>query len=287
MNDGLKALLTTLQQNDVEFVLIGPLAARLQGANAQARSELPVDLVPASREDNLLRLAHALATDLGARLRLSLGTEPLPLIIDAGTFARLPVLPLVTRHGDLNIVLRPRGSLMSFQDVIDQSEVISFAGMDVPVATVSALLDGLAAGATRPDPVVVHELERLAEVRRIDLAASADTGRLSPERTERVEREIHAVLAKRAEGATIREIFMALGGRPDASYPELRKTAEALTERGRLIRERVGTGNSYRLNDDFESRTARAVADLLVRTSDPSATAARAIGLLNNDAESG
>lgn len=98
------AILRTLEDAGVEFVLIGALAAGAHGAGV---TTFDVDVVPARDPANLERLAGAL-TQLGARLRTEAGPVEAPL--DAAFLAEAPVvLTLTTVLGDLDLVLEPAG----------------------------------------------------------------------------------------------------------------------------------------------------------------------------------
>src|SRR5262245_19287310 len=99
-------ILHTLAQHQVRFVLIGALAAGLQGF---PRATYDADITPARDPENLDRLAAALR-DLEAKIF----TEPIPegLAFDcsAAMLARGMIWNLVTAAGRLDIAFRPSGT---------------------------------------------------------------------------------------------------------------------------------------------------------------------------------
>jgi hypothetical protein len=85
-------LLEVLHRHDVQYVLIGGLAAALRGS---ATPTFDIDITPATGADNLARLSSAL-TDLDARIRVDGIPEGLPFSHDAASLARMTTLNLVT-----------------------------------------------------------------------------------------------------------------------------------------------------------------------------------------------
>lgn len=99
-------ILAALVARRVQFVVIGGMAARLQG------SPLPtddVDITPEMSPDNLSRLSHALR-DLDARVRHPDMPEGLAFPHDATSLAGSPFWKLTTMHGDLDLSFSPAGS---------------------------------------------------------------------------------------------------------------------------------------------------------------------------------
>jgi hypothetical protein len=99
-------LFRTLAKHGVQFVLIGALAARLQGF---PRATYDADITPARDPDNLQRLANALR-ELEARIY----TDPIPegLAFDCSPqmLARADTWNLVTNAGRLDLAFRPSGT---------------------------------------------------------------------------------------------------------------------------------------------------------------------------------
>ncbi len=98
-------LLEVLHRNSVRYVLIGGLAAVLQGS---AMPTFDVDIVPAADAANMSRLSAAL-TELGARIRVDGIAEGLPFTLDAESLSQMSILNLVTRFGDLDVAFDSAG----------------------------------------------------------------------------------------------------------------------------------------------------------------------------------
>lgn len=284
MPSDVATLLGTLRRSGVGFVVVGPVAARARGAGLRSdRQPSAVDIIPDDRIANLKLLSEVLGTTLGARSRLSFAGAELPLVLDAETFARLPLLPLTTAHGDVTVLLPSVGGRPSYAELAQESSELRVRGVAVYVATVSALLDGLAGGG---GPA---ETDLLADLRRLDALAhnaAADNRQAWPDGTSEddstdFELAVQGVLARSHQPATVREMLAGLRHLPvRASYRDVRHVAEAMTSRGLFERGRRGTANTYHLKDDHEVQLACAVARLLAATTDPAATARRALQLL-------
>jgi hypothetical protein len=106
-------VLETLHAHDVDFVLVGGLAAVAHGSSLVTAD---VDITPSRRVDNLERLATALRA-LGARLRVAHDPDGVPFPVDAAFLAAQPLmLNLVTDAGDVDLTFVPAG----FPDGYDQ-----------------------------------------------------------------------------------------------------------------------------------------------------------------------
>ena len=95
-----------LAKHGVHFVLIGALAARLQGF---PRATYDADITPAKDIDNLKRLAAALR-ELNARIYTEQVPEGLPFDCSAPMLARADIWNLVTDAGRLDLAFRPSGT---------------------------------------------------------------------------------------------------------------------------------------------------------------------------------
>ena len=96
-----EAILRELIGHDVEFVLIGGVAATLYGSNLRTGD---VDICPRKEESNLGRLGKALE-ELEARVRTEGVPDGLPFTPDAAFLERVEMLNLTTRHGDFDLRL--------------------------------------------------------------------------------------------------------------------------------------------------------------------------------------
>jgi hypothetical protein len=95
-----------MAKHGVEFVLIGALAARLQGF---PRATYDADITPAKDVENLKRLAAALR-ELGARIYTEQVPEGLAFDCSAPMLARADIWNLVTDAGRLDLAFRPSGT---------------------------------------------------------------------------------------------------------------------------------------------------------------------------------
>jgi predicted Zn-ribbon and HTH transcriptional regulator len=272
-------MLATLRASKVDFVVIGPSAARARGAqlSGSALANLVLDIVPDRAPDNLGRLAAALNQMSLPRIRTVLPLDGLPIVLDAATFEHLPVLPLSTTIGKVTVLLHPPGATSTFAAIDLSATAITIDAVAVAVASVGDLLGGLAGGPDRADHGLLTELRRVQEAdRHLTLTPERDV-------VLNLERAVESVLSSQDTPATIREIFLLLGGRTRASYTDVRDAAEALAARGRLLRRRDGQANRYRINDDHRAQTVREIARLLATVSDPVTTARLALEQLPDD----
>jgi len=99
-------MLTVLARHRVRYVLVGALAARLQGF---PRLTADADITPARGETNLIRLAAALR-ELDARVYTERVPEGLPFDIAVETLSRSNLWNLVTAAGRLDVVFEPAGT---------------------------------------------------------------------------------------------------------------------------------------------------------------------------------
>lgn len=99
-------IVTALARHRVRYVLVGALAARLQGF---PRLTADADITPARDAENLGRLAAALR-ELGARVYTESVPQGLPFDVSADALARADLWNLVTSAGRLDIVFLPAGT---------------------------------------------------------------------------------------------------------------------------------------------------------------------------------
>lgn len=105
-----QSLLAALRDAAVNYVLIGGAALE---THHQPHETFDVDITPATDPDNLQRLARLLNTlDCALRIDPDETSSAVPLPSDyftAATLGRADVWNLRTRHGELDIALRPAG----------------------------------------------------------------------------------------------------------------------------------------------------------------------------------
>ena len=109
-------LFTTLARHQVQFVLIGALAARLQGF---PRFTQDADITPARDGDNLQRLAAALR-ELDARVFTEPIPEGLPFDCSPQMLARADIWNLTTNAGRLDLAFTPSGTT-GYKDLASQA----------------------------------------------------------------------------------------------------------------------------------------------------------------------
>jgi hypothetical protein len=126
-------ILEVLNRHEVDFVVIGGLAAIAHGSNLPTRD---VDITPNRASDNLTRLSHAL-TDLGAEVRFE--DESLPFNHDAESLASAGVWNLRTNHGELDISMVPNGT-DGYPDLVREAVPTAILGVVVPVASLADVI---------------------------------------------------------------------------------------------------------------------------------------------------
>ena len=141
-----------LDRQDVEFVLIGGLAAQTHG---NTRMTNDVDVMPAPDPDNLVRLAEALRA-LDARV-LNEGSED--LAIDASMLPQATIWQFATPHGDIDVLHEAPGAA-PFTDLRERALVIALGDIHIPVAG--------------RDDLIRMNLARGRPVDRADVAALTD-----------------------------------------------------------------------------------------------------------------
>jgi hypothetical protein len=109
-------LFTTLARHQVQFVLIGALAARLQGFPRFTRD---ADITPARDSTNLQHLAAALR-ELDARIYTDQIPEGLAFDCSPQMLARGDIWNLTTKAGRLDLAFNPSGTT-GFADLAPQA----------------------------------------------------------------------------------------------------------------------------------------------------------------------
>lgn len=145
-------ILEQLARHEVDFVLVGGLAAQTHG---NTRMTNDVDVIPAPDPQNLARLAEALRA-LKARV-LNPGHEDLE--IDAAMLPRATIWQLATPHGDIDVLHEAPGAA-PFGQLRERALVIALGDISVPVAG--------------RDDLIRMKLARGRPVDRADVAALTD-----------------------------------------------------------------------------------------------------------------
>jgi hypothetical protein len=159
-----EAILRALVTHEVEFVLIGAMAAIARNAPMVSYD---VDITPARTPQNLEKLAAALK-ELGATVRTG---EPggVPFPIDPRGLNNSDIGTLTTPHGDLDISFTPSGT-QGYDDLRrDAGPVEVYDGVVVQVASLADVIRSKQA-ANRPKDIAQLPLLRqtLEEIRKLD-----------------------------------------------------------------------------------------------------------------------
>ncbi len=149
-------LLRTLDNGEVEFIVIGGFAAILHGS-AQLTEDL--DVVYARTPQNFERLANALAP-LHPYLR---GAPPgLPFLWDAETIHRGLNFTLTTDAGDIDLLGEIAGG-GTYDTLLPDSDAVQIFGVACDVLGLRRLIQAKRAAGRPKDFLAVAELERILE----------------------------------------------------------------------------------------------------------------------------
>lgn len=124
-------IVEVLNNHNVKFVVIGGLAALLQGVPLPRTAD--IDVTPSSDPANKKRLAAALR-DLDAMLRAPGLDEPMEILLDERTFTGMTTMTFVTRFGPFDISFVPDGTT-GYDDLARHARVLVRDGVTIPVAS--------------------------------------------------------------------------------------------------------------------------------------------------------
>lgn len=151
-------LITTLARHDVRYVMIGAMAARLQGF---PRVTADADITPARDDENLRRLANALR-ELDARVYTESVPEGLPFDCSPPMLVRAELWNLVTTAGRLDVAFTPSGT-DGYGDLMEDAVSFDVFGVRMNVASLEDIIRSKEA-ADRPqdrqDVVILREMLR-------------------------------------------------------------------------------------------------------------------------------
>ncbi len=102
-----QSIFEVLDEHEIDFVVIGAMAAVLQGAALTMTFD--VDVAAATTDENRDRLASALRA-MDARLRLGPGEEPIEISLDGRMLSRVSVMTFLTQHGPFDVLFEPAGA---------------------------------------------------------------------------------------------------------------------------------------------------------------------------------
>lgn len=151
-------IVRVLAAHGVDYVLIGALAARLQGF---PRLTADADITPSRDPENLQRLTQALR-ELGARVHTEGVPEGLPFDCSAATLRRAEMWNLVTSAGRLALAFVPSGT-SGYEDLVVGAVHFEVFGVELLAASLPDIIRSKEA-ADRPqdrqDVPVLRELLR-------------------------------------------------------------------------------------------------------------------------------
>lgn len=155
-------LIRVLASHGVKYVLIGALAARLQGF---PRLTADADITPAIDKENLSCLAEALR-ELDARIYTENLPAGVPFNPDATLLGRAQIWNLVTSAGRLDVAFTPSGT-EGYDDLVAGAVRFEVFGVALMVASLEDIIRSKQA-ADRPqdrqDVIIIREmLERRSD----------------------------------------------------------------------------------------------------------------------------
>jgi hypothetical protein len=156
------AMLRVLVDHDVDFVLIGGVAANVHGS---PYATIDVDIVPRRDRTNLDKLSGALRA-LDARVYVS-ADETLRFEHDGASLADASVWNLATTYGGLDISYLPSGT-SGFADLIAHARPFDLGGVTVKVAALDDIVRSKEAAGREKDRVVLPALRRLLDLTSLD-----------------------------------------------------------------------------------------------------------------------
>ena len=130
-----REIILTLARAKVEFILVGGVAVQAHG---YVRATQDLDIVPKPDLLNLSRLGEALAELEAAPLHASAAVD----VTDPQILKRVPMIPLVTRFGRLDLInaKHASGSPGSYEALRDGAVSANVGGEEVLVAGLDHLL---------------------------------------------------------------------------------------------------------------------------------------------------
>lgn len=151
-------LITTLAKHGVRYILIGAIAARLQGF---PRLTADADITPSRDRENLTRLAAALR-DLDARVYTELVPEGLSFDCSPTALSRADLWNLVTVAGRLDVAFTPSGT-EGYDDLARNAVSFDVFGVTLAAASLEDIIRSKEA-AGRPqdlqDVIVLRQMLR-------------------------------------------------------------------------------------------------------------------------------
>ena len=147
-----------LARHRVRYIVIGGLAAVLHGSPL---ATFDVEVCPSTDSGNLERLARALK-EMDARIRTPDAPDGLRFGCDAAFLARVSLLNLVTRFGDLDLSFTPSGT-DGYSDLERRAQSMRIRDFEIPVAALDDVIRSKEAANRGKDRLALPLLRRLKE----------------------------------------------------------------------------------------------------------------------------
>jgi predicted nucleotidyltransferase len=154
-----RALLRTLVDGGVEFIVVGGAAATAHGST---RLTLDLDIVYRRTPDNIMRLVRSLEAH---RPYLRGAPAGLPFLWDEATITRGLNFTLLTHLGALDLLGEITGG-GSYEDLLPFTDILTVFGMTCRCLSLARLIHVKRAAGRVRDLEVIAELEAIAEERK-------------------------------------------------------------------------------------------------------------------------
>ncbi len=151
-------IIAALNRHDVEYVLIGGLAAMLQGSPYNTQD---ADITPSSGRENLRKLATALI-ELDARLRVANEPEGIPFDRSAEALEKASIWNFVTICGMFDLSFRPSGT-EGYEDLTRDAVSLQLGPYLVQVASLADVIRSKEAAGRAKDLAVLPTLRAMLE----------------------------------------------------------------------------------------------------------------------------
>jgi len=268
-------LLASLHQGHVRFVVV-PAAARARSGDPASAAEAAnpiLGITPEPSASNLQLLAAALSAGLDARLRTADAPRGLPLRVSAGLFRAIPILPLTTSLGPLNVLSQPPATYHDLLADTTPTGTAEVATSEPPLGAPPTGITSVISDNLPPLPLAPESAAMAATLRN-----GLDHNAL---REGDLEELILSALAEDDTPMSIREILLLAPSEKKAPYKRVKTAAETLARRGHLLRDKSGTAHRYRLHTDTDSddEVARRIHALLADRADPQAILQAALAM--------
>src|SRR5699024_5276906 len=128
-------IIKTLDRFNVKYILVGALAARLQGF---PRMTADADITPSTDDENLTKLAQALQK-IDACVFTEHAPQGFPFDCSAKNLKKVKIWNLVTSAGRLDIIFKPGGT-NGYEDLIEGAKRFEAFGVTLYVSSIQDII---------------------------------------------------------------------------------------------------------------------------------------------------